>query len=336
MIFKKGLVSVILPCYNVEQYLTRAIESVLNQSYSNFELLVIIDGSPDNSKLIAEEYAKKDDRIKVYEKPNGGLSDARNYGLSRAEGEFVYFMDSDDWIETDLLMDNVKVLENEGLDFVVFGYIQDDEDATGKVTHSTVVVPKDRSYHKDNKDLKIDNTLLGLLGYAWNKVYRRQFLETFSLRFDKGISLVEDILFNAQVYTHSSQLRTVDKAYYHYLNRQTITLVKTFHQSSFELVKMKIQALDKFLISWNVESPDLVLSQSLMVGIRYCFNNLFAYKNQLTFLQKESLVRQILKDDKTVYLIKFYIPRSFKDRIFKFLISIRFSLGICLIMKISK
>ena len=87
-------VSIILPCYNVEKYLARSIESALAQSYTDFELLVIIDGSPDNSKSIAEQYAQQDDRVKVFEKENGGLSDARNYGIERAKGEFIYFMDS--------------------------------------------------------------------------------------------------------------------------------------------------------------------------------------------------------------------------------------------------
>src|SRR5690625_6955531 len=106
-------VSIILPCYNVEKHLAQSIDSVLSQTHSNFELLVVIDGSPDNSKEIAEEYAVKDARITVFDKPNGGLSDARNYGLKKAQGEFIYFMDSDDWIEPDLLKDNLKIIAQE-------------------------------------------------------------------------------------------------------------------------------------------------------------------------------------------------------------------------------
>src|SRR5690606_38194995 len=123
--------SIILPCYNVENYLPRAIESVLNQTNPDFGLLVVIDCSPDNSKTSAEKYALNDDRMRVFEKPNGGLSDARNYGVERAKGEFIYFMDSDDFIEPDLLEDKLKTIEDENLDFIIFGYTQDDEEKEG-------------------------------------------------------------------------------------------------------------------------------------------------------------------------------------------------------------
>src|SRR5690606_4224086 len=148
---------------NVEKYLARSIESALNQSYNDFELLVIIDGSPDSSKSIAENYTKIDNRIQVFEKENGGLSDARNYGLERAKGEFIYFMDSDDWIETNLLEDNLKIIEEEDLDLVVFGYIQDDENIEGEVIRSANVLPQIAQYVK-GENITIDAHHLGLLG----------------------------------------------------------------------------------------------------------------------------------------------------------------------------
>ena len=96
------LISVIVPVYNTEKYLGRCVDSIINQTYTNLEIILVDDGSPDNSPAICDEYAKKDQRIKVIHKENGGLSSARNAGLDIAKGDFISFIDSDDWVEKDL------------------------------------------------------------------------------------------------------------------------------------------------------------------------------------------------------------------------------------------
>ena len=96
------MISVIVPVYKVEPYLRRCVDSILAQSYTNLEIILVDDGSPDNCPAICDKYAEKDDRVRVIHKPNGGLSDARNYGMAVATGEYVMFVDSDDWIESEL------------------------------------------------------------------------------------------------------------------------------------------------------------------------------------------------------------------------------------------
>lgn len=328
--------SIILPCYNVEKYIARSIETVLAQTFTDFELLVIIDGSPDSSKQIAEKYAQKDNRIKVYEKPNGGLSDARNYGLERATGEYIYFMDSDDWIEPDLLADNLKIIEEEMLDLVIFGYIQDDENQAGDVINSKAVVPENKTFRKSDGSLTVDEHLLGLLGYAWNKIYRKSFLDKHNLRFEKGTSLVEDILFNTQVYIKTDRLRTIDKAYYHYLNRPVATLIKAFHADSFELNKRKIDKLNLFFTDWGVKEKESILSFSLIGGVRYCINNLYAFQNQLTDKEKIQYIKTMLNDTNTRALIRHYPTRGVKDLLFKYLIQYKQAFLIAKMAKITK
>ena len=107
---KKCKVSIIVPVYNVEKYVERCIESIIKQSYKNLEIILIDDGSKDNSGKICDEYAEKDNRIKVIHKKNGGLSDARNTGLNIADGEYICFIDSDDYIHKDLVKDNLEKL----------------------------------------------------------------------------------------------------------------------------------------------------------------------------------------------------------------------------------
>lgn len=330
------MISIILPCYNVEKYIARSIETVLAQTYTDFELLVIIDGSPDSSKQIAEKYAQKDNRIKVYEKPNGGLSDARNYGLERATGEYIYFMDSDDWIEPDLLADNLKIIEDEKLDLVIFGYIQDDENKDGEVVNSKTVVPENKTFRKSDGSLTVDEHLLGLLGYAWNKIYRKSFLDKHNLRFEKGTSLVEDILFNTQVYIKTDRLRTIDKAYYHYLNRPVATLIKAFHADSFDLNKRKIDKLNLFFTDWGVKEKESILSFSLIGGVRYCVNNLFAFQNQLTFKDKVHYIQTMVTDKATQSLINHYNADGMKNKLYKILIKCKQAYLIAILAKMVK
>lgn len=124
-------VSVVVPIYNVAEYLPKCIESILAQTYPDYELILVNDGSKDNSPEIAEEYAKKDPRIKVIHKPNGGLSDARNEGMKYATGKYVSFIDSDDFIEPDMLEKCVNAMHADDADMVIFDYYQYYQ-ATGK------------------------------------------------------------------------------------------------------------------------------------------------------------------------------------------------------------
>ena len=198
-------ISVILPVYNVEQYIAKSIHSVLNQSYIDFELIVVIDGSKDNSEVIAREFEKTDLRVKVYTKPNGGLSDARNYGLNVATGEFIYFLDSDDWIEPNLLEDNIKILEDKNLDFIVFGFYQDNVDSNEQLIENIPHIPENNEWI-NSEPIYFTPYMLNILGYAWNKIYRKGYLDKHQIKFTIGVSLVEDILFNAKVYQYADRI----------------------------------------------------------------------------------------------------------------------------------
>mgnify|MGYP000028398403 FL=1 len=121
------LVSVIVPVYNVEKYLARCIQSVCGQSYQGLEIILVDDGSKDKSGVICDEYAEQDGRIKVIHKENGGLGDARNAGVEKAEGKYLLFVDSDDRIHENLVRDTVETAEKNQADMVIFDYIGEEE-----------------------------------------------------------------------------------------------------------------------------------------------------------------------------------------------------------------
>lgn len=163
------IVSVIVPVYNVERYLEQCIESIIQQTYRSLEIIIVNDGSTDGSGGIARRYAGQDDRIVLLEKKNGGLSDARNYGLNRATGDYVMFIDSDDYIEADMVEYLLKAIQKAGADIAVCGYRMVDED--GGALPDREVFPKDKTVCSRDywKVYHEEAYIYGVV--AWNKLY---------------------------------------------------------------------------------------------------------------------------------------------------------------------
>lgn len=185
------LFSVIVPVYKVEKYLPQCIESVLNQSYKDFELILVDDGSPDNSGLICDEYAKKDNRIRVIHKKNGGLSDARNEGLSAANGEYIWFLDSDDYM-TESAMDKVAnmIINNFDLDMVTCAHTNAYSDGS----KTTIYLPENYSDININRDeylYKLHKSN-GSYWAAWKNIYKGSIIRKNNLKFSKGLIGAED------------------------------------------------------------------------------------------------------------------------------------------------
>lgn len=309
-------ISVIMPAYNVESYIEKAVDSVLKQTFTDFELLLVNDGTKDESVAKTELFLE-DKRVQWLHKENGGLSDARNFGLQRAQGEYIYFMDSDDWIEPNLL--EVALQNIKHYDLIVFGYQLDSENASGELIQTERVTSENQIFEKGKTQKAFSEKQLGLLGYAWNKLYKHQFLKENDFWFPKGISLVEDILFNAQVYTKTANIVFLDQALYHYINRPVTTLIKTFHANSFSLYLEKDRVLNHFLSAWNFPEAEKnkVLANSLMSGLRYCANNLFAFKNNLSAKEKRNYLKMMLHNARIQELIRFYEPHATTDTIYK-------------------
>lgn len=331
-------VSVIMPVYKVEAYIAKAIESVLAQTHTNFELLVVNDGSPDKSVEIAEGFAAKDPRIQILHKPNGGLSDARNFGLDRASGDYVYFVDSDDWVEPDLLSSALQAMVKEKAELVVFGYQLDTLNKEGALVSSTAISTKAITFSKKEGNLDIDTRLLGILGYAWNKLYDRNFLEKNKLRFTKGVSLVEDILFNSKVYALVHQIVVIDKPLYHYMNRPVLTLIKMFHPDSFGLYLQKRDALEGFLTEWAIPEgkKQKLLATTMFEGIRYCANNLLVYGANLSKKEKYQYFKAMVQHPKIQEVVSHYPAVALTDHVYKFLVRTQLTYLLFNLLKLAK
>ncbi len=202
-------VSIIIPVYNTGERLRRCLESVIGQTFKDYECLVVDDGSSDISPSIIDEYAKKDGRIKSICKKNGGVSSARNLGLNMATGEWIVFLDSDDELDSKHL-ENMLVVANDNVDAVFTGYV-DLRQANRKDTHSYL-----NQYYEGKEAIKKFLTQTDVLGYMipWDKMFRRSLIEKHHIRFDEKLALSEDRLFCYQYLLHINAIATISSITY--------------------------------------------------------------------------------------------------------------------------
>ena len=210
-------ISVIVPIYKVENYLRECVDSILNQTFSDFELILIDDGSPDNCPIICDEYAKKDARIKVLHKENGGLSSARNAGLKVAKGEFLSFVDSDDYISLNFLSNLYKTMVDVQCDMVVCQYTSNKEELTGeKISPLNVLKPNE---YWGQKFSDANSTVV------WNKLYKKEIFN--NVIFPEGRTHEDEFIIDVLVSRAKTIAVLKDKLYF-YRKRSDSIMSKGF------------------------------------------------------------------------------------------------------------
>lgn len=212
---KGGKISIIVPMYNVENYLEDAVNSLINQTYKNLEIILVDDGSPDNSGKMADEFAKRDNRIKVVHKVNGGLSDARNAGMEVATGDYLMFTDSDDFLTNIACEVLVKKLEDEDADYVIGNYINCYEDGT-LWQNPVFNKEKYKGFKLDIKDYK--DSFFIMNSSVCNKIFKREFIEKLNLKFMVGLP-AEDAIFTTYCFIKSSKVFYIPDIVYVYRQR---------------------------------------------------------------------------------------------------------------------
>ncbi|WP_442596719.1 glycosyltransferase [Neobacillus sp. D3-1R] len=224
------LISVVIPLYNVEKYMEKCIDSVLNQTLSSIEVILVDDGSPDSSGDIADSYLEKDSRIKVIHKENGGLSLARNEGIQAATGKYIIFIDSDDWVDKNLLKKAYDRIEETNSEICVFNVIRIHEDSK-----ETIVQGKDMDEEIDINSYGVENYINSFMlnpkshrYSAWNRLYNLQFLRENRLFFEPNNEIhSEDMLFNLECCLYLEKVCSIkDPLYFHLLRSGTISSSK--------------------------------------------------------------------------------------------------------------
>lgn len=201
-------ISIIVPIYKAEKYLHRCVDSILAQTFTNFEVLLVDDGSPDKSGEMCEEYAKKDSRVRVYHKENGGVSSARQFGLDHARGEYTIHADPDDWVEASMLEELYSKASEDNSDMVICDYYLYKRQKTIYVSQVPASTEHDsllRQYLRQE-----------LHGSLWNKLVRRSLYSAYSIHFPKDIIRWEDLYIVGNVLLYPVKVSYLSKAFYHY------------------------------------------------------------------------------------------------------------------------
>lgn len=218
------IISVIVPIYNAEKFVHRAIKSILCQMDGEIELILVNDGSTDRSGLLCDEYSERFSQVRVVHKVNGGLSSARNAGMAVARGEYIVFMDADDYLDSNTCAEIIKVIRSDKPDCIEFGlkYIS----STGYTSKSIHKVPKGVLLDKATIRDMILPPLLNLCNdkdhfiheFAWNKVYRRQIIEKHAVWFDEGRRIWEDRPFVVHYLKYCDSFYSMEKWFYNYVD----------------------------------------------------------------------------------------------------------------------
>ena len=206
-------ISIIVPIYNSEKFLGACIDSILSQSFRDFELILVDDGSRDSSPHICDDYAQKDGRVKVIHKANGGVSAARNDGLDIAKGEYITFIDSDDWVERDYL----STLSNyRDYDIVFFSHRLIYEDGYTLKFKFEAKEGDKQNIWAIIASLRKNAVGSNFYGYTWNKMFRRDIIEKYKIRFIEGLRISEDEVYTLDYCTHAKSIKVLPLCLYNY------------------------------------------------------------------------------------------------------------------------
>ena len=289
MLDNQPLVSIIMPIYNCERFLKESIESVISQSYKNWELLIVDDGSTDKSISIIESYAEKDSRIRVYNNDSGehGPGIARNYGIERISGKYTYFIDADDWIERDLLHDTVTLAEEKKADIVPFGFVIEDN---GKQIRKPLK-PCGNFEYADFKN--IANEITRGTWSECHELIRSNLLK--NVRHNK-YKTCEDICFQMDLLCNVKKVCGIDKEYYHYrVVNDSISHIDKWDDEFLETAITVWEKERKFLKYCGLNEDSQIMKNTAIERYTGCLYWLCKRKCPLSLKEKYRQIKYIAR-----------------------------------------
>lgn len=298
------LISIIVPVYNVEQYLDKCVESIVSQTYKNIEIILVDDGSPDSCPTMCDDWAKKDDRIQVIHKENGGLSDARNAGLKIAKGNYIAFVDSDDWIDQRYIQYLYKAIQQTNAEISACDICKVNNETE---TKSVIAESLEVQLYTSQEAIKDILNNRRFRAVVWNKLYKREILR--GEQFEIG-RFHEDEFFSYRLYDKAENLAFLELSLYNYRQRSgsIMTLVSIRHLDVLDAYLERIELLEK-------KYPDLVLKDKM----NFCIACINLYSEFLTQnkAQKRVAKRKIQECRKQISFSKEeFFSYSWKEKLY--------------------
>ncbi|MGN0422693.1 MAG: glycosyltransferase family 2 protein [Lachnospiraceae bacterium] len=294
-------ISVITPVFKVENYLRKCVDSILEQTFTDFELFIVDDGSPDSCGVIADEYAKKDSRVHVIHKENGGAPSARNAGIMEAKGEYFYFPDSDDWLEPTYLQELYDCAKRTNAQLVISGYTMEYYE-DGK-NQSYVVIPDAQNYGtqtmvRNNIHNYFDNMMMAV---PWNKIYDASYIRNANILFPN--LKWDDIHFNMEVIMNIERVAVCSSAGYHFFrSREGSETTTVFDGMLYQKRKEQFEHIMKAYKYWNIRDPQIlsVIYGYYLARLVQCIQEISISDSE----NKRKLINDILKDELTYKAIR--------------------------------
>ena len=290
------IISVIIPCYNVEEHIERVVASILIQTFEDFELLIINDGSTDNTANILLRIKELDPRIRVVNKVNQGVSMARNTGLDLATGKYVVFVDGDDWVDAKFLENYIMLLQNDRDALIYQGFISVFSDKQIEEKFPNVIFEKDKL-----ADALVILEQKRCLGGACNKIFSRDIIQQNNIRFDKRFSYGEDKIFTLEYLNYVNTIIFSDQCGYYY-NRTTESSLSRKHHKASELllfVEKEYELFSRLLIKLKNNNLFKIINTRYSSFSKYVLLSMYRKNDGSTRDAKDLLRSKIVKFDQT-------------------------------------
>ncbi len=288
----KPVVSIVIPIYNGEKYIDSCMDSLLNQTYSELELIMVNDGSKDGSAAMCDAYAKKDSRVKVHHQENKGLSAARNAGIRQATGKYVIFFDVDDTVEKTVIEDNVTLAEQNGADVTMFcfWYYDVDTDRLKPNGMDEIFVGDAKEYFDKMLIPTMDNEVFNA---PWNKMIRRSLLEENGLYFDERYPIYEDIIFASQLFDIAEKIVINNQMYYKYFVRSSGSLITRFYEKFYDSVSQFHQNAMRYCGKYENNSQQITRFNTLYTKLVITHMKQISCNEELSTERKYQLLERI-------------------------------------------
>ena len=309
----KPLLTVVIPVYNVEKYLDRCLKSILIQEWKNYDIILVDDGSTDRSPQICDDYVKAYDFISVIHKKNGGLSEARNTGLSQAKGEYIYFPDSDDWIEPDTFIALAEALESQKFDVISFNreFVKGEEEVIiSDPVETQVFNGKDAFVHMLKHSY--------ITGFANDKIYRKSLFVDHDILFPKG-KYYEDLGTNYKLFLSAKKVYATNQKYYHYLIDNPDSITQSWNEKKLrDMFEFYKEVFYSDFVRSQLNQEELHISQLYYVnGLTHILASLYKAKLHKNYDEITSEVKQELDKNKMTCSEAKSIPNRIKYLLYR-------------------
>lgn len=294
------MISVIIPVYNVEEHFERCLDTIINQTYKDLEIILVEDGSTDGSKEICKRYAERDSRISVIYSKNQGPGAARNTGFQRAKGDYIYFMDADDEVEENLLSDNYEIARKKDIDIIIFSYV--------RVMYKNNKPIGEEKYTYKDIYLQSKDEIKGifwelydqkLVFNLWNKLYKREFLMNHQICFT-NLRKGQDAVFNLTAFKYVKKIYINNTIYYKYHLYNSNNITSRYTPNILAVYIVLHHTFKELMQEWQLYEEAVAKRINLIsfVHITVCVSNLTKVENnKLSIKEKKNELKQIIKSE---------------------------------------